>query len=543
MIDPPAIEPEVLPDPPPAGDVAVAADLPGVRPARGRRTLKNALANGTSRVVSVVASFLLTPVILHAVGTDAFGLWVLVGSVVAYGSLLDLGIGGALTKYVAEHQATGDVRSTRSVIAAGLRLYVGLGAIAALLGLGLAAVAPTLFRVPDTLAGTAGEITALMAVGLGVAIPCTTATAVLRGLHRYDLAAAIAVVGTVASVATTLGALALGWGVLGIVALGIPIPIATQLLAIAAIRRIEPALLDRGGERAPGATRRIVAFSWPLFLLDIAGRLQTKTDEIVVGVALALGSVTPYALGRKLSTIPRLIAEQFTMLLLPLASELHARDEHERLRSLYLVGVRTSLAIALPLTTALIVLAGPILDAWVGPDYEGGAAVVVILAIASVVDLSLWPAGFVLQGIARHRWLAPIALGSGVANLILSLALARPLGLVGVALGTLLPTTIEALVVLTPFTLRTLNITPGRFASEALVPALWPVIPASLLLIVLRALLAPTSVASIVVLVILVHAAYGVAYLANPAAGLERRVIGGLVSDVRSVRWRSGGRP
>ena len=297
-----------------------------------RGAARNAAANGVARIVSIGTSFLLTPLILGAVGTEAFGLWILIGSIVAYASLLDLGIGGAVTKYVAEHRARGETTETRAVIGTGLRLYLAVGAVVALLGVAISPLIPGLLGVPPDLVSTATATTAAMSIGLGIAIPCATATAVLRGLQRYDLAASIAIVGSVLSAGLTLLALALGWGIVGIVVIGIPVPVLTQLLAFAAVRRIAPDLTTGPRPTVPGTARRIFGFSWPLFLLDVAGRLQAKSDEIVVGVVLSLGAVTPYALGRKLAAIPRLLAEQFAMVLLPRASELDATAEHARLR-------------------------------------------------------------------------------------------------------------------------------------------------------------------------------------------------------------------
>ena len=529
------------------------------RPDWRRGAVRNAAANGLTRVVSLGLGFLLTPVILHAIGAEAFGLWVLVGSIVAYGSLLNLGIGGALTKYIAQHRARNEGAAARATIVAALRLYMLMGLLVAAIGVALAPLLPRLIAVPPELELVAQLTTALMAVGLGTGIACSTAPAVLRGLQRYDAAGAIAIVTSLLAAASTLLALALGWGLVGIVALGVPMPIVSQLLAAVAVRRIAPELspavglvpvppigrpseLDAGtgptedpAAAVPsGLTRRILGFSWPLLLLDVAGMLQSKTDEIVVGVMLSLGAVTPYSLGRRLSAIPRTLAEQFAILLLPLASELDALDDRERLRRLYLGGVRLSLAIAMPLTGCLALLAVPILNAWVGPGFEGSAPIVVILVVATAVDLSMWPAGFVLQGIDRHHWLAPISLASGLANLALSLALVRPFGIVGVAVGTLIPTTIEAVVLLTPFTLRTLGIGPLRFLAESLAPALLPLVPMLVLVAGISVIVAPTSVHAIVALVTLAHAIYAVGYLATGPAAPERRLA---LELARGVPW------
>ena len=51
--------------------------------------------------------FFLTPFLLRRSGPAEYGLWLLVGQVMAYAELFDLGITGAVVKYMAEHFATG----------------------------------------------------------------------------------------------------------------------------------------------------------------------------------------------------------------------------------------------------------------------------------------------------------------------------------------------------------------------------------------------------------------------------------------------------
>jgi O-antigen/teichoic acid export membrane protein len=520
-----------------------------------RGAVRNTIANGLGRIVALAAGFLLTPVILHAVGAEAFGLWVLVGSIVAYGSLANLGIGGALTKYIAEHRARGETGEARATIVAARRVYLLMGAAVGLVLVAFAAIVPDVFRVPPELAPIAQLTAAFMAIGLGMGISLSTAPAVLQGIQRYDIGAAIAVATTVLSVVTTLIALAMGWGIAGIAAFGILTPIVTQVLALIAIRRLAPELVTAAtplatvGLPAPvlfpttlvtvtgaGGVRRILGFSWPLLVLDVAGMLQAKSDEIVVGLALSVGAVTPYALGRRLSAIPKMLAEQFVVLLLPMASALDAVDDRARLRLLYLGGVRLSLAIAMPLTGCLALFAVPILDAWVGPGFEDSAVIVVILAVATLIDLSLWPAGYVLQGINRHRWLAPIALASGLANLALSLALIGPYGITGVALGTLIPTSLEAVLVVTPFTLRALGISPVRFILDSLGPALLPVVPMVAALRLAMQVIPPAGIGPLVLLVAIGHVVYGLGYLATGAAAPERRLARDLLAGLPPLR-------
>src|SRR5438094_5687 len=53
----------------------------------------------------VVIGLLMLPFNITHLGTTAYGLWMLTASVTAHFSLLDLGYGGAITKFVAHYRA------------------------------------------------------------------------------------------------------------------------------------------------------------------------------------------------------------------------------------------------------------------------------------------------------------------------------------------------------------------------------------------------------------------------------------------------------
>jgi len=124
-----------------------------------------------------------------------------------------------------------------------------------------------------------------------------------------------------------------------------------------------------------------------------------------------------------------------------------------QLKSLYTTGTRLTLALLMPMTCTLLVLGGTILSVWVGPAYADYEPIVRILVLAALASTSQGPAVSVLKGVARHRPLAISAICSRLVNLGLSIALIRPFGLEGVALGTLVPTVAESLGVVFPYAL------------------------------------------------------------------------------------------
>lgn len=489
------------------------------------RMLRGLASNVVGKGLSVGVWFLITPFVVRSLGATGYGLWVLVGSIASYGLLLDLGIAGAVVKYVAEHVARDRFDEARRVVATSLWLYLGLGVLGLALGLALAPAFPELVRVPAGAEAEARTLVQLTALTIGIAIAFNPTTAVLLGLQRYDLYNLVVSGGSLLNAAATALVLLAGGGVVEVVAATVPVALLVRLATVALIRRVAPELGFGWGRPDRESLRRIASFGGPAFSIQIAARLHTKTDELVIGTFLPVGAVTPYALARQLSNAAHLAAEQILKLVLPLASELEARDDPARLKLLYLAGSRVTLGIFMPIALVLLVYPAEILTAWVGPGYARGAPLVVVLTVASLIGTSQWVAGSVLQGIARHRFIAFTAMGSGLANVALSLALVRPLGTLGVALGTLIPTVVEALGLVLPYAVRTLGVRPVEVARAVFLPAVVPAAPALIALVLVEQLLAPASIPGLAAAAVMGAGVYGIGYLSFGESRRERETI------------------
>jgi hypothetical protein len=93
--------------------------------------------------------------------------------------------------------------------------------------------------------------------------------------------------------------------------------------------------------------------------------------------------------------------------------------------------------------------------------YRGYATLVIILTIASSIDTGQWPANAVLLG-----WEAT----------------GRLLGLTGVALGTLIPTSIECIRFVLPNELRVIGVRATEALKEIFLPAFLLAAPMAIML-------------------------------------------------------------
>jgi O-antigen/teichoic acid export membrane protein len=222
--------------------------------------------------------------------------------------------------------------------------------------------------------------------------------------------------------------------------------------------------------------------------------------------------------------------------LFPIIVDRDQRARTAELQQIVLQGTRLSLMMVLPVAASLVLLAEPLVRAWVGPSMLGAVPVIQILAIVVAIRVGNASGTILLKGAGEIRQLAMVNIATGVANIILSALLIRWYGLAGVALGTLIPVAFSAIFVLYPSACRQIGLPLRRAVREAIFPAVWPAVVVGGVLALTRSISSGTLLA-----VVAQAAAAFVLYLALFfAVAIDRDdrdlYLGKLLQLVRRVR-------
>lgn len=489
-----------------------------------RRVARGTLSLLANRLVTLAVWFFLTPFMVNHLGHVTYGLWALIGSIVAYASLLDLGVAASVVKFVAEHRAREEEAELRTMLASCLGMFLTLGALVMLAGAILAPFIPDLFNIPVDEQRTASWAVLVAAANAGLSLPLSIPNVVLFGLQRLDLVAVSAIASMSLVAGTTVAVLLLHGGLVVLMLSTIPVSLFGAALSMRFVHRAAPEIRIglRGADRR--AMRRLGSFSLPTFALEASGQLESGTDDIVIGAFLPVAAVGPYSVARRLSTLPEVLSTQFSWALMPLASQFDAQDSHKRVSALLVTATRTALAGFLPIGLGVMVLGGRFLTAWIGPTFGSAGNIVIVLTCAALLYTMLAPGAVVSVGANRHRVLAVLAIGGALLNLTLSIILIHPYGALGVALGTLIAAASRAAVSV-PYLARLHGVEARKWLWSILLPVALPTLPTIATLLVLRATVDPTSVLSVLLVGIIGALVYVPAYLCMPSCSTERALI------------------
>jgi len=448
-----------------------------------RQILKNVGSSWSALAINVIVGIFLSPFILHHLGDAAFGIWVLIFSVTGYYGLFDLGIRSSIIRYVSKYTATDDRERLTQFVNTAIFSYSCIGAVSMVLTAAVSSSVEHVFKIPPEMHSQARILLLMVGASVSLGFPLGVFGGMLEGLQRFYILNWTSIGATLARAALIVYFLHRGYGLITVALLTVGLPMISSVLRGIIVFRLCPVPLGlQYVDRA--SFRHMANYGGTTFLVLVASRLRFRTDELVLGTMMSTVAVTWFNIGARIIDYAHEFVSSLAQVFVPMSSQSEATGNLDRVRKIYIAGNRVCAFLTFPITAILIVFGKHIIRVWVGARYVPHSyPVLVVMMIPFAFMLAQAASTRVLFGLGTHQTMAAVTVIEGAANLILSIALVPPLGIVGDALGTAIPLSFTCLVFLPRHMKKQIGVPVGTFLREAytlpflltlpLVAALW----------------------------------------------------------------------
>jgi O-antigen/teichoic acid export membrane protein len=429
--------------------------------------LRNVFSNWTGYVLTSALSFLLAPFLVHALGKTGYGLWALVLSFTGYFGLLDLGIRSSVGRFVARYMALQDVANVNRTISTAFTM-LACGGVAAM----LTTVVVAKFFFGRFQAGPELEVSgraALLLVGLNVSLvlPMGIFSSVLIALERFDILNTITVLSELLRAALIVIVIKLGYGLAAISGVAVFISVVQYGAIFLYVRSFYPHMQVSYRLVSQEALKELSSYGIFRFITIVSTQLIFYSQSLVIGVFLGVGAITFYAIAASLLNTGRSFVMLVTDTLTPAASRMDATSDIQGLHRLLFIGTRMALIVALPICLGFIFLGRQFMALWMGKEFVTSGVLLAVLTIPQFSSMAQHVSTSVLSAMAKHRVLAYLAVAEGVVNVAISILLVRKMGVMGVAIGTVVPHLISTALIMPLYTLRVLNLGVREYLVKA----------------------------------------------------------------------------
>jgi O-antigen/teichoic acid export membrane protein len=350
--------------------------------ARGRLAW-NTVFNFAGQALPLLAGLLLIPYIVREFGPARFGMLGIIWVVFGYFTMMDLGLGRATTKFVAEWLHKGEIRRISSLVWSAVLVQLLLGAAGgAIVGTLAPLLAERLFKTSGPLLEETSGAFRILAATLPVVLAAGGLRAVLEGYQRFDLVNLLRIPSSsLAFVIPALGAAA-GLRLPGVVlALGIS-RLGLALAYAVCCLHVLPSLRSRQ-RLCLHDLKLLLSFGGWISAANLLNPLLLSLDRILLGTIASLDMVGYYTAPYEAVTKLWLIPASLTATIYPACSALGVSRKNE-LQALYSRSVKYIFCALAPISVVLIVFARSIVGAWLGPGFVEHSALPLQLLSAGV---------------------------------------------------------------------------------------------------------------------------------------------------------------
>jgi O-antigen/teichoic acid export membrane protein len=443
---------------------------------QGRIVALNVISRYVTLGLEMVVGLFMLPFNANHLGVSEYGLWMLAASIVAYFPVLDLGLGNAMERAVAHYRAEQNPEAINEVASTLVFVFAAIGLLALLVVGGVAWNIERVFDLPPAQAHTGRILMMMIAAQVAVGLPFTIYGAVVNGFQRTYLNS---IVGGCVSLSVVAVNVLVVWSGGGLVEL-VGLMTATRLVGYVAYRlnayRVFPLLRIRPTRFRKSRLRELTGFGAWMMVQAAACKVNYGSDPVVIGAFLSTGSVAVWTVAQRLADAVLQVTNQLNYVLFPIVVGADTSQRNDRLAEVLVQGTRLSLATILPVAGSLALLADSVVVGWTGQRYAAAGIIVKILALVVLVRVGSWTANTVLLGAGSHQLSAISNSITAVINVVLSIGLIGWMGLPGVALATLVPVTLRAVLIVIPVACARVGMSLTAFFSAAVWPALWPAI-------------------------------------------------------------------
>lgn len=418
-----------------------------------------------------VAQLLLVPLLLHHLGRDIYGLYAALASLAGYFGLLTFGSTLTVPRYVASHAARGEREALSDFASTYLVAHIAVAAAGLLIGLLATPLLQSGLKVPEALAPLVSPAWRLILAGWALGLLAGLFQSLLTGVGDVHLASLANATRTTINLAVAALILVAGGGLTALLAGFAAAALASSAVLLVVVRRRRPDIEIRIGRARLPTLRATVRPASYYFLMQVAALAVMGTDNIVIGVFLGVGAVAAYAVAFQLWSMT--LAALWTAVdpLQPFFTRWEAEGDRLKLKLAYLSAARWSTMGSALAAVVIAAFGQQIIAWWVGRELVVDQRVLLTFSGMLLIATPIHVASLALAALGRHR---PAALGGAVEavlNVALSIMLVRSLGVLGVALGTLLAGLATNAWIAPGAANRAIGVGHGEYALRVILPA------------------------------------------------------------------------
>lgn len=341
-------------------------------------------------ILTNVVGLFLTPYIIKNFGNSEYGLYTLIGSFVAYLSLMELGLNNTVVRFVSKYRAEGKIEEEKRFLGTTMLIFLSISVLVLIIGAYLYFHLETIFGKGLSISQIedAKIMFLILLFNIAVTLPGGVFSAICTAYGEFVFPKSLNLVKYILRSISVFAIVSFGGKAISLVL----IDTIFNILAIAATIYYSISHLKVRFDfkkNSPVITKQIFSYSIWIFLLSIMQSFQWNAGQVILGFNLNTTVVAVYAIGLMLGGYFGAFSGVINTLLLPRAANIIAEKYTSAALTREMIRVgRMNSFISLTILSGFILFGKEFILLWVGDAYLQSWNIALIIMAATCIPLS-----------------------------------------------------------------------------------------------------------------------------------------------------------
>lgn len=389
-------------------------------------------------VLQTIVGFVYVPLLLHYISKSEYGLYQLIGSLIAYFSIMDFGLTAAVVRFYTKYKAENDKDGMENILAISLRAYAVITVV--LLGIGCVCYLNlnNVFAVSMSLEeiSSAEQLFLLLLFNIVLTVSTMIFRAVINAHEKYLFLKGVETVQLVLQPIVVLVVLQQHPYALSVALVQ---TVLNALLISARIyycfSKLNVTIKFHYWDKELFSDFRKLALS--VFAVTLIDQVFFKTNQVILGIVSGTTAVAVYSVSALIYMNYMALSTAISGVYLPHITSMVANCEPvKKLSDLFIQIGRWQFYLLALVASGFVIFGQRFIKIWAGNSFEDAYWITLLIIIPFTVDLIQNIGLSIMQAQNKYDFRAKVYFCMGIFNLLLAIPLANKYGGIGCAFAT-----------------------------------------------------------------------------------------------------------
>lgn len=426
-----------------------------------------------SMLINIVVGLITVPLMTHFMGTSEYGLYELMGSLIAYMSVMDFGLSSTITRYYSQAIARKDEKGKQNILALSGMIYMGIAVLTVIVGI-------VIYHCLDPLYShslTAQELMSckrifiVLIVNMTVTIPANLFIAVLTSQERFIFLRGVTMFSQALQPVGYVIALCFVPTAFAICVVQTAFNFAVVALnGFHCVHNVKMKIHLYSFDKP--LVKDMLRFAFFIFLNTVIDQLYWKTDIIILGAVIGTGATGIYGIASRINTMYTNFSATVNSVFLPQISKVVATSDDMRpVNAIFKKVGRIQFLVMSLILSGFICYGRQFLWLWAGEKYTAAQKteayyICLVVMIPLIIPLIQNIGITIIQAMNKHAFRSIVYIIIALANVVASIPLAKQFGGLGCAIATSASMIVGNIIIINIYYAKKIHLDIGGFFKE-----------------------------------------------------------------------------